>query len=226
MASNLNLKKYLAGPHHAKTSKRWLPSPPAKIDICTNEKVVVPGKLYYFEVEGRACGIRMLLAHANVNYVDARQSGEAFGALKKQGALPLGSMPVWEENGFKMCQSSAILRMLGVRHGYYSQDPMTCWAIDSLVDFIEDHMGPAMSIYLPVFGGKPFDESLAPAWFEKFWDKVLPVLEARLSGHGKKFLAGTDRPTIADFKAFQTVICNLDSNSACVLTQGIRATLK
>ena len=82
MASNPNLKKYLAGPHHAKLLKRWIPSPPAKINICTDEKVVVPGKLYYFEVEGRACGIRMLLAHANVNYVDARQSGEAFGALK------------------------------------------------------------------------------------------------------------------------------------------------
>ena len=44
----------------------------AKINI--NEKAVVPGKLYYFEVDGRAAGIRMLLAHANVKYVDARQS--------------------------------------------------------------------------------------------------------------------------------------------------------
>lgn len=111
-------------------------------------------------------------------------------------------MPVWEENGFKMCQSSAILRMLGVRHGYYSEDPMTCWAIDSLVDYMEDMQGPHTSIYAPMLGGAQFDESMAPAWFEKFWDKIIPVLEARLSGHGKKFLAGTERPTIADFKAF------------------------
>ena len=47
-------------------------------------------------------------------------------------------MPVWEEDGFKLAQSSAIMRMLGIRHGYYSDDPLTCWAIDSLVDFMED----------------------------------------------------------------------------------------
>ena len=77
-----------------------------------------------------------------------------------------------------------------------------------------------------MFGGAPFDESKAPAWFEAFWDKVIPVLEARLAEHGAKFLAGTARPTIADFKAFQQVIVNLDSNSACALTPGVRATLK
>ena len=48
-------------------------------------------------------------------------------------------MPVYIEDGFKMCQSSAILRMLGIRHGYYSDDYLTCWRIDSLVDFMEDH---------------------------------------------------------------------------------------
>lgn len=71
MTSNANFKKYLAGPHHQKSMNNWLP-PIAKINL--NEKAVVPGKLYYFEVDGRAAGIRMLLAHANVNYVDARQS--------------------------------------------------------------------------------------------------------------------------------------------------------
>ena len=98
----------------------------------------MPGKLYYFEVEGRACGIRMMLSHANFQYEDARQTMPQFGQLKSSGALPLGSMPVWEEDGFKMCQSSAILRMLGIRLGYYTEHPMTAWCIDSLVDFMED----------------------------------------------------------------------------------------
>ena len=186
----------------------------------------MPGKLYYFEVDGRACGIRMLLAHANCQYEDARQSFPAFGQLKQSGFLPLGSMPVWEEDGFKMCQSSAILRMLGIRHGYYSDDPMTCWAIDSIVDFMEDKQGAHVAIYSPLLASQPFDPSKADAWFSDFWDKVIPVLEKRLSGHGKKFIAGTDRPTIADFKAFQTVIMNLDSNSGCVLPQDIRDRLR
>ena len=166
-------------------------------------KIRVPGKLFYFEVDGRAGGIRALLAHAGVRYEDCRQDPKKFGALKAQGFLPLGTMPVWVEDGFKMVQSSAILRMLGVRHGYYADDPMTAWKIDSLVDFMEDKQGPHAALYLPLFGGATaIDPAHVDPWFANFWDKVIPVLEARLAEHGKKFLAGTDRPTIADFKAF------------------------
>jgi len=168
----------------------------------------------------------MLLAHGNVTYEDARQPMDAFKKLKMSGWLPLGSMPVWEEDGFKLCQSSAILRMLGIRHGYYHEDPMVCWKIDSIIDYMEDKQGAHVAIYAPLLGGAAFDESMAGEWFTKFWDVVIPVLDARLVEHGERFLAGTQRPTIADFKAFQTVIMNLDSNSACVLTPNIRAQLK
>ena len=102
--------------------------------------------------------------------------------------------------------------MLGMRHGYYSDDPLTAWKIDSLVDFMEDYQGAHATLYLPMFSGAPLDPANAEPWFANFWDKVIPVLEARLAEHGRKFLAGTERPTIADFKAFQTIIMNLDSN--------------
>ena len=70
------------------------------------------------------------------------------------------------------------------------------------------------------------DESRTDAWFEGFWNKAIPVFEKRLSGHGKKFLAGTDRPTMADFKAFAQVIMNIDSNQGNVLPQHIRDRLR
>jgi len=98
----------------------------------------MPGKLLYFDVGGRSEGIRAMLAHAGHQYDDDRKSFEEFGELKASGALPLGSMPVWEEDGVQICQSGAILRMLGIRLGYYSEDSQTCWAIDSIVDFCED----------------------------------------------------------------------------------------
>ena len=44
----------------------------------------------------------------------------------------------------------------------------------------------------------------------------LVVLEARMAGHGKSFLAGTDRPTIADFKAFQFITNFLNGNGCAV----------
>ena len=83
----------------------------------------MPGKLIYFDLGGRAEAIRAMLAHANYQYEDDRQSIEQFSNLKQNGLLPLGSLPVWEEDGFKMVQSSSILRRLGIRLGYYSEDP-------------------------------------------------------------------------------------------------------
>ena len=92
--SNPNLKKYLAGSHHAKVANRWIP-PVAKLNINTDEKVKIPGKLMYFDLDGRAGSIRMLLGHGNIKYTDVRMSNEEFGKIKASGALPLGSMPVW-----------------------------------------------------------------------------------------------------------------------------------
>lgn len=186
----------------------------------------MPGTLSYFEVEGRACSIRLLLSHCGMQYEDKRLTFPEFGAQKAAGAFPLGSMPIWEEDGFKMCQSSAILRMLGIRNGYYSDDPMTCWAIDSLVDFAEDMQVKHVYMYGPLLSNQPLDESRTDQWMSDFWNKTIPIYEKRLSGHGKKFLAGTDRPTIADFKAFGTIIMNLDSNQGNVLPQHIRDRVK
>ena len=70
------------------------------------------------------------------------------------------------------------------------------------------------------------DESRVDDWFAKFWNKTIPIYEKRLTGHGRKFLGGTDRPTMADFKAFGTIIMNLDSNQGNVLPQHIRDRLK
>ena len=163
--------------------------------------------LYYFDMGGRAETIRALLGHAKVQYNDERKTGQAWKDLKP--TLPLGSMPVWEEDGFMVCQSSAILRMLGIRYGYYPEDPMQAWACDSIVDFLEDLTGKYVGVLFDVNNAEKQE-----GWFTNYWDKVLPVIEARLA-HGKTFIAGTDRPTICDFKAFSVQIawdteCNRD----------------
>ena len=69
MMSNPNLKKYLAGPHHAKVANNWIP-PKAKLQINDDVKVTIPGKLSYFDLDGRAGSIRMLLGHGNIKYTD------------------------------------------------------------------------------------------------------------------------------------------------------------
>ena len=74
----------------------------------------------------------------------------------------MGGLPIWEdEDGYTVCQSNSILRMLGQRFGYYTEDDCDdaadqAYEIDSLCDFYEDLMPtiasfifPAVSLYLP-----------------------------------------------------------------------------
>ena len=129
-------------------------------------------------------------------------------------------MPIWEEDGFTIVQSSAILRVLGIRYGYYSEDPMTCWACDSIVDYLEDKTTQYVSYY-----DKMADPAAKDAWMSGYWDVVLPVLEARLA-HGKQFIAGTARPTICDFKAFSTHIAwDSKHNSGCAVDAAVQQEL-
>ena len=101
----------------------------------------MPGCLVYFDVNGRADPIRNMLSHANFQYEDKRLSFEEFGGMKAAGEFPLGSVPIWVEDGFKLTQSNAILRTLAIRLGYYCEDPLIAWNIDSLMDFMNDVMG-------------------------------------------------------------------------------------
>ena len=114
----------------------------------------MPGKLTYFDVNGRADAIRALLAHAGADYEDYRFSGfPQFGEMKQQGCFPMGSVPVWDEDGFCMPDGCAIFRMLGIRYGYYSDKPMVIQQIDSIVDFCEGLNGPFFAYTSPALAG-------------------------------------------------------------------------
>ena len=118
-------------------------------------------------------------------------------------STPLGGLPLWEEDGFTMPQCSAILRMLGIRYGYYHTDSQICYEIDSIVDYMEDFVPKCSGfLYKKLMGTGEVDVSKTDEYMDSTWNKFLPVIEARLAGHGKPFIAGTDRPTIADFKAW------------------------
>ena len=65
----------------------------------------------------------------------------------------MGSLPIWEEDSFTVCQAGAILRVLAIRLGYYSEDPMIAYNVDSLVDYAGDlHSKHADYLLLEVFG--------------------------------------------------------------------------
>ena len=164
-------------------------------------------KLTYFPVGGRGEAIRALCAHANFDYEDNRVSRDEFQPLKESGYSPMGGVPIWDEDGFVMCQGNSIMRMLGIRLGYYTSDPQQAYEIDSLMDYAEDIQTKFGQFLFPVYFGKPpGDEQV---FLENFWDKHITVVGGRLKGHGHRFVAGTDKPTIADFKMFATVSIGL-----------------
>ena len=104
----------------------------------------MPGKLTYFPLGTRAECIRALCFLANHPYEDKRITFEEFADVKHE--FPLQQVPVWEEDGMVLCQSSAILRALGIRFGYYSTDPKVMWEIDSLLDFMEEGYPKAVGL--------------------------------------------------------------------------------
>lgn len=95
-------------------------------------------KVYYFDGYGRAEQLRMLLAHAKVDYEDVRLTGEDLAKYKAEGKFEFGQVPAVEIDGKTYAQSTSILRLLGKQHGYYSEDPITAWRIDSTLNAILD----------------------------------------------------------------------------------------
>ena len=149
------------------------------------------GRLHYFDAGGRAESIRALLAHANFQYEDVRLTAEQFGAKALAGEFPLGSVPVWEEEGRMVPVTNCILRMLGIRLGYYSEDPLTMWAIDSICDWMEDISDSFYEYLMPIMMGGQITLEGSDEWVDNFWDNLLTVVNNRLADTGAKFIAGT-----------------------------------
>ena len=161
----------------------------------------MPGKLSYFGLGGRGEAIRALCAHANIDYEN--NVVESNQEMKESGYSPMGGLPVWEEDGFVVCQGNSIMRYIGMRHGYYSEDPQTCFNIDSLMDFAEDVILKCNFYIFALKNGKEGEElATKRESFMQFWDKHIQVLGDRLKASGKPFIGGTDRPSIADIKCF------------------------
>ena len=97
-------------------------------------------KLTYFDLGGRAEAIRMLLNHAKVDFEDCRVTGQAWADLKANTAeCPNGQVPVLKIDGKVLCQSSPILRHVGIKHGYYpAENAMACYDADLAIETIND----------------------------------------------------------------------------------------
>ena len=175
-------------------------------------------KVHYFAAYGAAESIRMLLAHAKVEFENHDYNMETLPAAKASGNLEFGQVPVLEVNGKFYCQSNAILRFLGAQHGYYSEDPYTGWQIDSIIDSVGDLMN---AYYKAAYGPEAEREALTKAFYETSYPKWAEAVQKRLQNNtSQKFIVG-DKLTIADFKiaalAHTTFLNEANPNKATVL---------
>lgn len=104
-------------------------------------------KLTYFDSPGRAEPVRVALFLAGLPFEDHRVQYPEFMALKQQGALPLGSLPVLEVDGRAIVQTAAMLRYaarLGGA-GLYPDDARAGLVVDSVIDTFNDTVSHALT---------------------------------------------------------------------------------
>jgi len=91
----------------------------------------------------------MLLSHGEIPYVDKIIEFSEWPALKP--TMPNGQLPVLQLNGLggkKLGQSGAILRYLGMNHGYYPDQPLEAQECDEFMDGYADILA---KVYTPHF---------------------------------------------------------------------------
>ena len=67
--------------------------------------------------------------------------------MKEKGMFEFGQVPVLEDHGRRLSQSSAILRYIGKKYGYYPKDELEAWKVDSTLDAIKDLVRELMNAY-------------------------------------------------------------------------------
>jgi len=98
-------------------------------------------KLTYFDLGGRAFAARVALfkAFGKDGWTDERINGEAFGKGKKEGAYPLGSVPVLTlKDGTVVAQSTAIAKWAAQQGGLYPQDATEGLFADEVIATLEE----------------------------------------------------------------------------------------
>ena len=163
-------------------------------------------ELLYFDIHGLGARCRLAALIGKVPLTDTRLSREAFAALKAEGKLPYGQLPLLRVDGgatAAIAQSTAILRYLCTLGGLHPTDPLEAAKVDAALYGEKDALSSFFTIkYAERNGFGAVDAATDAAIFTALNEAVIPrhlaSLEALLARSGTGWIAGTARPSAAD----------------------------
>ena len=140
--------------------------------------------LSYFRGRGRAETTRWMLAATGIDFVNVPvDTPQDLAELRATGKLPFDQMPLLEIDDLFLSQSSAMIRFLARRGGFYGEDDTDALWCDMIAGVVADFAETA--IQAPF---KPTAE-IAIADMEVRFAKFGPRFEARIKRQGSGFCA-------------------------------------
>lgn len=170
-------------------------------------------RLRYFPIRGRGEQIRLFLHALQQPFEDVPVRRDQFPELKKEGpgTLAFGSLPLLEEDGFKLVQGPVILGYLARKHGVAPTDLQQAARADAITLGAED----LRSKYFGLFGEN--SEEKKAAFRDGDWKtRWLPSLEGLLALNGDSgFFVGSSltHADIAVWDAVDAVLSNVPGTS-------------
>lgn len=121
---------------------------------------------------------------------------------------PAGKVPVIDDNGFTMFESTAIIKYLCRQHrsGYYPEELIQQAIVDQWADFIAIHIGGGVGrilfnkVFADLFGREKDPRSMQDGY--DFLKRYLPIIENRLSM--SEYLVA-DNLSIVDFSLLAAI---------------------
>jgi|GEM_PF-530269 len=138
-------------------------------------------KLHYFKGRGRAETTRWMLAVNEIPFENvAVETPEDLAALRATGKLPFDQMPLLEIDGLNLSQSTAMIRYLARRGGFYGDDDSDALWCDMVAGATADFAEVAMQA--------PFQATaeIAAANLRRAFAKFGPRFTARLADVSRK----------------------------------------
>lgn len=137
----------------------------------------VPVRLHYFKGWGKAEQARWMLASAGIAFENvALTTPEDFNALKREGKLMFGQVPLLEIDGLCLIQSQAIVRYVARKGGLMPEDPAEAALCDMVAETCSDARGLVVSAPFQMNDLEAHKAKL-PALYEKYFPKFEALLE-------------------------------------------------